>query len=144
MMFSILGQSSDVMLYVLIGFMLISAVVSLVFLLVISRFFYQWLNARISGAPVSYPDLIGMRMRRADIKKILALRVRAAKAGFDIDTQQIERHLHGGGDAESVLDALIAAKAQRAVLSWDDACEIERSGQDLTALTTPPEPVKDG
>lgn len=107
-------------------------------------FFYHWLDARVSGAPVSYPHLIGLRLRRADIGKIVALRIKAVKSGFDIDTWQIERCIHAGGDPDAVIAALIAAKDKDTPLTWDDACTIERSGQDLTALTTPPEPVKDG
>ena len=52
-------------------FAIVLIVILFVFLIVIGQFFGLWLQAVISGAAVSFADLIGMRLRKVDPRVVV-------------------------------------------------------------------------
>ena len=95
------------------------------------QYFNLWLQATLSRAKVGYGSLIGMRFRKVDPRTIVLSRIRAAKAGLSITTDQLETHYLAGGNVPRVVTALIAADRAKIDLPWDTACAIDLAGRDI-------------
>ena len=113
---------------VLIVVLILAAIVVFV---VLANFINLYIQALLSGAPVRIVDLIGMRLRKVDIRTVVLSRIRAAKAGLDITTNQLETHYLAGGRVPNVVSAIIAANAARIELPWDTARAIDLAGRDI-------------
>lgn len=109
--------------------------VILVFLLivffVIGQFIHLYIQALVSGAHVKMLDLIGMKLRKVDLRTIVYSRIRAVKAGLDITTAQLETHYLAGGRVPNVVSAMISARSAKIPLDWDTASAIDRAGRDI-------------
>ena len=113
----------------------IGLVVLLIFVFVLAiiilRFGFLWLQAFLSGAPVSFFDLIGMWFRKVDAKTIVINRINAVKAGVNIPTNQLEAHYLSGGNVTSVVRAAIAANKAGITLSTERAMAIDLAGRNV-------------
>jgi len=115
----------------LIGLIVVALLVLLAVIVVVAQFLNLWLQALLSGAPVSIWALIGMRLRKVDPRTIVFSRIRAVKAGLDFSTAQLESHYLAGGRVPSVINALIAADRAKIELPFDTACAIDLAGRDI-------------
>jgi uncharacterized protein YqfA (UPF0365 family) len=107
------------------AFLVAVIIVLVIAFLVISMFFKTWLRAKLSNAPVSWANLIGMFLRKVPFGRIVDARITAVKAGLPLDSEQLEAHYLAGGDVENVVLALIAADKAGIVLPFDRACAID-------------------
>jgi uncharacterized protein YqfA (UPF0365 family) len=103
----------------------------LLFVLMVFAYGSLWLQARLSGAPVSFAELIGMTLRKVNARTITVSRITAKKAGLDLMTQQLEAHYLAGGRVPNVVRALIAATRANIDLSWETATAIDLAGRDI-------------
>ena len=94
-------------------------------------FFRLWLQALLSGAHVGIINLIAMRLRKVSPGVIVDARIRAAKAGIDLDTDRIEAHYLARGDVLRVVMSLIAASKANIDLPFEQACAIDLAGRDV-------------
>lgn len=76
-----------------------------------------WFRALVSGARISMGRLIGMRLRRINIRMIVEAYINAVKAGLEIDVVELETHYMAGGDVLKVVNALISAHSANIDLS---------------------------
>jgi len=106
-------------------------IIALVVIFVVSKFFNLWLQARVSGAPVSFGSLIGMWFRKVNTNTIVLSRIQAVKAGINVSTNQLETHYLARGNVPRVTNALIAADRAKIELPWDTACAIDLAGRDI-------------
>jgi uncharacterized protein YqfA (UPF0365 family) len=128
----VLGQQSPTPSSALLWVLLAAAIiVSIFFLFLVGSYLTLWLQALLSGASVSFLDIIGMRLRRVDPRVIVLSRIRAVKAGLKISTNQLETHYLAGGRVPTVVTALIAADRAKIELPWDVACAIDLAGRDI-------------
>ncbi len=114
-----------------IGIIIVAALVALVFIVIVAQFMNLYIQALVSGAKVGLWELIGMRLRKVDPRTIVFSRIRAAKAGIQISTAQLESHFLSGGRVPTVVQALIAADRARIELPWIQACAIDLAGRDI-------------
>ncbi|MDE1170644.1 MAG: flotillin-like protein FloA [Verrucomicrobium sp.] len=106
--------------------LLIAAIVAaLVVAFVLVNFLGIWIRAWISGASVSFGNLIGMRLRRISPSLVVNQRITAVRSGLDISTAQLETHYLAGGNIEAVVRALIAATKAGIPLDFNLACAID-------------------
>jgi len=108
--------------YIITG---IIVIVVLVLFLVTMKFFNLWLRAKVASAPISFPTLIAMWLRRVPNSLIVDTRITAKKAGIEITTDQLEAHYLAGGEVTHVVLALIAADKAGINLNYDRACAID-------------------
>lgn len=105
--------------------MIVLGIIVLVMLIamvaVLGRIFKLFIQARVSGAPVPFAALLGMRLRRVNSEAVVFSHIRLAKAGIDVRVDEIETHDLGGGDVEAVTSLLLAADAIGIALPWDVA-----------------------
>lgn len=124
----------DAILYVLVA---VAAIALLVIIVFLWQFASLWIQALVSKARVSIFDLIGMRLRKVDIRTIVLSRIRAVKAGIDVSSNALETHYLAGGRVPNVVSALVAAKRARIDLDWNTGASIDLAGRDiLEAVTT--------
>jgi len=110
---------------VLIALGLIGAVVALIIFFVILSFINIWIQARMTGAPVSFLTLLSMKLRRVPIALVVQSRITAVKAGLPLTTDQLEAHYLAGGDVNQVVRALIAAEKANLNLGFNQAAAID-------------------
>jgi len=110
------------------------AVVGFIFLFLVVfllQFFSLYIQAATSNAHVGMFDMIGMKLRKVDIRTVVINRIRAVKAGMDVPTNLIETHYLAGGRVSNVISAMIAARAARIELPWNIATAIDLAGRDI-------------
>ncbi len=110
---------------------IVAIIVILVAFAIIGQFINLYIQALLSNARVGIFELIGMRLRKVDIRQIVFSRIRAVKAGMDLSTNQLETHYLAGGSVPRVVSALIAAQKARIDLNFDTACAIDLAGRDI-------------
>ncbi|MEM1423608.1 MAG: flotillin-like FloA family protein, partial [Planctomycetota bacterium] len=115
----------------LIAVLVLAGLVVLVGGVFIFQFLSLWVQAWLSGAPVSLFSLIGMRVRKVRPDIIVLSRIKAVKAGIQITTDQLETHYLAGGRVPQVINAMIAANRAKIELPFDTACAIDLAGRDI-------------
>ena len=100
-------------------------VIAFAVILIFLKFFSIWLRARVASAPVSFPTLIAMWLRRVPNALIVDAKITGAKAGIELDTDELESHYLSGGDVNQVVLALIAADKAGINLNYNRACAID-------------------
>lgn len=91
----------------------------------------HWFRSLVSGAYISMGRLIGMKLRRVNVSKIVDAFIMAKKAGITIDINEIETHEMAGGNIVKVVNSLISAHSAKIALSNDAAKAIDLAGIDL-------------
>lgn len=114
------------------AFIIILAVVALIFLLIVGKYITLWFRAFVSGTPVSIFNIIGMSLRKIPPKLIVDTRICAFKAGLkDISINDLETHYLAGGRLSDVVKAMIAADKANIDLNWQQATAIDLAGRDI-------------
>lgn len=90
-----------------------------------------WLRALVSHSYISGFKLIGMRLRRVDINKLVDCYINAKKAGVKLTIDDLETHYLAGGDVNKVVEALIIAKGAKIDLSVETAKAIDLANKDV-------------
>lgn len=90
-----------------------------------------WFRALVSGARISMGRLVGMRLRKINIRMIVEAYINAVKAGLDIDIVELETHYMAGGDVLKVVNALISAHSANIDLTLRTAKAIDLAGRDV-------------
>jgi len=121
------GGPVDILTVVLI----VVALVVFALVLIVAAFFKLWLQALLSGARVGLVNLIAMRLRKVSPGVIVDARIRAAKAGLDIETDDLEAHYLARGDVLRVVMSLIAASKANIALTFEKAAAIDLAGRDV-------------
>ncbi len=115
--------------WVVVGIVIFFIAVILIF--VVGQFINLYIQALLSNARVTFLDLVGMRLRKVDIRTVVLSRIRAVKSGIDVSTNSLETHYLAGGRVPNVVSALIAAQKARIELDWDTATAIDLAGRDI-------------
>ena len=108
----------------LIGFGILALVLFLLAIIVLN-FGMTWLRAKVSGAPVSFVDLIALQLRKIPIRRIVDSRITAVKSGIPVSIDDLSTHFLAGGHVEQVIAALINARKANIDLVFDQACAID-------------------
>lgn len=116
---------------ILVVGIVIAAIVVLVLLAFIAKFFSLWLQALFSKAGVSIFQLIGMRLRKVPPQTIVEARILSCKAGIPVDTNLLEAHYMSGGAVLRVVQALIAANKANIDLNFKQAAAIDLAGRNV-------------
>ncbi|AKN31764.1 hypothetical protein Ccar_13185 [Clostridium carboxidivorans P7] len=90
-----------------------------------------WISALAANVKVSIFNLVGMRLRRVQPKRIVFPLIKATKAGLEVSVNQLEAHYLAGGNVDQVVDALIAAHRADFKLPFERAAAIDLAGRDV-------------
>jgi uncharacterized protein YqfA (UPF0365 family) len=106
-------------------------IVILILLAILGQFIGIYIRAMVSGARVSFLDLLGMRLRKVNANAIVNARIQALRAGLNVTTPEMESHVLAGGDVQRVILAMIAANKANIDLPWRVATGIDLAGRDI-------------
>jgi len=118
----------DIAIWIGVG---ILVVIFLILILVVGQFLNLYIQALLSGAHVGLLEMIGMKLRKVDIRTVVISRIRAVKAGIDIPTNSLETHYLAGGRVPNVVSAMIAANYAKIALPWNVSTAIDLAGRDI-------------
>ncbi len=110
---------------ILLALGVVGAIIAFVIFIVIISFLNTWIQARFSGASVTFVNLFSMKLRRVPISLVVHSRITAIKAGIPLSTDQLEAHYLAGGDVTQVVRALIAADKANLNLDFNRAAAID-------------------
>ena len=127
----IILEAGDSMKIIGLVLLVVLIVAAIVFLALVLKFFRLWLQARLSRADVKFSELIGMWLRKVDIKTIVLSKITAIQAGLSLTTQDLESHFLAGGRVPNVVRALIAANRANIDLTLKTATAIDLAGRDI-------------
>src|SRR5688500_12768061 len=113
------------------GVIIVIVIALLVVVGVLAQFVGLYIRALVSGAHVSFIDLIGMRLRKFNTTLIVNSRIQAVGAGLDIPLNEMQTHYQAGGDLMRVINAMIAANKANIELPWKTATAIDLAGRDI-------------
>ena len=129
---SLLAQAvsspGDLVIYAVVGVVLI---VFLVLFVLAFSFIKLYVQALVSGARVTFIELVGMSLRKINPNLIVAARIQAMRAGLDIPQNEMESHVLAGGNLMRVINAMIAASKANIELTWKNATAIDLAGRDI-------------
>ena len=109
----------------------VAAVLALIFLIILIKFFGLWLRALVSGAKVGIGRLVGMWIRKVNTRVVVDSRIMLMKGGIPIHTDLLETHFLTGGDVVRVSRALVAAEKAGIDLPFERAAAIDLAGRDV-------------
>ena len=105
-------------------FLVTIAIVVLVFCLSLTKFLRIWLQSKFSGAVVTFAELIGMWLRKVNVRETVLSRIMAVQAGLDVTRIDLESHYLAGGNVAKVAQALILARRKNmTVITGKDLSE---------------------
>jgi uncharacterized protein YqfA (UPF0365 family) len=113
------------------GVVIVLLIVLLVIFAVLFQFIGLYVRALVSGARVTFVDLIGMQLRKVNATLIVNSRIQATRAGLIVSQAEMETHVLAGGDLLRVINAMIAANKANIELTWQNATAIDLAGRDI-------------
>jgi len=116
---------------VVVAIVIVLGIVGLFLFAVLGSYFFLWLQAWVSGAPVNLVDIVLMRFRKVDPRVIVQSRIAAKKSGLDLATDLLEAHYMAGGNVIRVTQSLIASDKADIPLNFAKACSIDLAGRDV-------------
>lgn len=120
--------------FVVAGLLFLILVV-LVVLAIFMSYFRWWIQSVLTGAGITFWDLLGMTFRKVKPNVIVPSKIMATQAGIDdpeLTTKALEAHYLAGGNVPMVIRSLIAArKAKTIALSFREATAIDLAGRNV-------------
>src|SRR5258706_11977747 len=110
---------------------IVVVVVALIAFAIMFNFIGLYIRAMVSGAHVTFADLIGMKIRNVNPTVIVNSRVQAMRAGLRVSSSEMESHVLAGGNVMRVINAMIAANKANIDLPWNVATAIDLAGRNI-------------
>jgi len=88
-----------------------------------------WLQAFLSGTPITFVSLIGMKLRKSDMQKIVEQCIVSTQAGFPISCADMERAWLQKVDIVKVTTAYITARRREQDFSFQELVAAELEGK---------------
>lgn len=110
-----------------IGLVLLT--VLLVLLGIVVAIFRPWLQAFLSGCPISVFQLIGMRLRKVNPNKIIPVAIAATQGGHPVGWADLERAYVQGIDIEKVTTAYVTARERGDNFTFEELVDAERESR---------------
>ena len=112
---------------------LVLSVVMLLFALavfIVAAFTFRlWLQAMMSGVPISVFQIIGMRFRKTNPNVVVRNLIAARQAGLSLSCVELERAYLQGCDVEKLTLAMIEANKRGMNITFQDAVDAELHGR---------------
>ncbi len=130
----LIAQNETLRIVAIAGLLVIIFLLLVIFAIFMS-YFRWWIQSVLTGAGVTFFDLLGMTFRKVKANVIVPSKIMAVQAGIeesDLTTRALEAHYLAGGNVPMVIRALIAAmKAKTIKLSFREATAIDLAGRNV-------------
>jgi uncharacterized protein YqfA (UPF0365 family) len=118
-----------------IGGAIVVFIFALIFFVIFANYISLWIQCKMTGAGISFPNLIMMTIRKVNASAIVRAKIMAVQAGltekYTLSTRDLESHYLAGGRVMNVIKALIAAHRADIDLDWQFAQAIDLAGRDM-------------
>ena len=107
---------------------MIAIMIMIVFIamfLVFATTFAPWLQAFMSGTPVSLFSIIGMRFRKVPVKTVVIHLIMAKQAGVSISCNEMETAYLQGVDIEKITLAMIHAHREGGQFTFQELVDAD-------------------
>jgi uncharacterized protein YqfA (UPF0365 family) len=122
------AATSNLFTFVIAGLLLLLLGITLY----LARFVNLWIQATMSGVPVSLLHLIGMRLRKVDPATIVRARIMAVQATLPgVEWRDLEVHHVAGGNVVAVVQGLIVAHRAGVAMDFRSAAAIDLAGRNV-------------
>ena len=113
-------------------FFVIAVAIVIILILIFTLFpIGTWFSARMSGVKISLFNLVGMKFRRVNPRRIVPSMIKATKAGIKVSMNDLETLHLAGGNVDRVVDALIAAQSAQIPLEFEQSKAIDLAGRNV-------------
>ncbi len=130
----LIAQNETLRIVAIAGLLVIIFLLLVIFAIFMS-YFRWWIQSVLTGAGVTFFDLLGMTFRKVKANVIVPSKIMAVQAGIeesDLTTRALEAHYLAGGNVPMVIRALIAVmKAKTIKLSFREATAIDLAGRNV-------------
>ena len=116
--------------YVLVG-ILVLLLFGIFATVIFFSFLRTWLQCFLTGAKISIPELVRMKLRNVDYGLIVRQKIALVQAGVRVSTQELEAHYLSRGDVARTAAAVIAAHKAGIDLTWTVASAIDLAGRNV-------------
>ncbi len=132
MILGFLQRAGEVMPWWGVVGIIVGALVGLVFLVVLFKYFKLYIRSVTTRAEIGLWEMVGMTFQGIDPKYIVDAKVIAVKAGLaEVSTAGLVAHYLAGGDPHRVVIALVSANRANIPLTFKNACGIDLAGRDV-------------
>jgi uncharacterized protein YqfA (UPF0365 family) len=118
-----------------IGGAILVFIFALIFFVIFANYISLWIQCKMTGAGISFPNLVMMTIRKVNASAIVRAKIMAVQAGltekYTLSTRDLESHYLAGGRVMNVIKALIAAHRADIDLDWQTAQAIDLAGRDM-------------
>ena len=114
---------------VAIAFGLVLLIFLLVFLGIVLIILRPWLQAFLSGCPISVFQLIGMRLRQVNPNEVIPVAIAATQGGHPIAWAELERAYLQKIDIEKVATAYVTARERGGNFTFEELVDAERESR---------------
>ncbi len=111
--------------------LLVAAFGLFIFVVILLRYGWIWIQALASGVHISFMRLIGMSLRRINPAVLVNSMIMASKAGLEVEWDPLEAHYMARGNVPNVIRSLIAASKAGIELDFSRAAAIDLAGRDV-------------
>lgn len=118
----LIAQIESVMFLVVAGIFLIFALSVMV---TIGKVFTPWLQAFLAGVPISVFQIVGMRLRRVNVRVVVRSLIMATQAGVPVPSTEMESAYLQGVDLEKITLALIHADREGKKVTFQELVEAD-------------------
>jgi len=118
----LIAQSEIFVVLIVAGIFLVFA---LIFLVTLAKVFAPWLQAFMAGVPISVPQIIGMRLRKVDVRVVVRSLIMATQAGVPVPSVEMERAYLQGVDLEKLTLAMIQANREGKQVTFQELVEAD-------------------
>lgn len=123
------AQSPSPETILMIVFAVVAMLMAVCSLVVFAQIFSPWMQAFLSGVPVSVLELVGMRLRKTDAKAVVRFLIMARQAGVEISSREMESAYLAGVDLEKVTLAMIQANRQNQEVAFQELVDADLEGR---------------
>jgi uncharacterized protein YqfA (UPF0365 family) len=95
------------------------------FLFVVVKMFAPWFQAFLAGVPLRATEILGMHLRRTNVKRVVQALIMAHHAGAPLKSADVEKAYLQGVNLEKVILAYVRAKKENLDLSFQDLVDAD-------------------
>ena len=99
--------------------------------IVFFSFIRLYIQSALTGAKISIPSLVGMKLRNVDYQMIVRQKIALVQSGVRVTTEDLEAHYLSRGNVPKTATAVIAAHKAGIELSWRTAAAVDLAGRDI-------------
>lgn len=110
------------MVLAMVGIFLIFA---LSIVVTVAKVFSPWLQAFMAGVPISAFQIVGMRLRKVDVRVAVRSLIMATQAGVPVPSTEMERAYLQGVDLEKLTLALIHSNREGKNVTFQELVEAD-------------------